>query len=202
MCRFRTERELSRTSLKQVRVLHFGLSAASPATIRKAHAVQAVAALQTEYSLMNRDPENNGLLNGCEERGIGFVSWADRHGLPDTTLNADTKFDAKSDLRGGFNCFKPETIAAKKPLVDRIAQLAQKKKVTMAQLSLAWLLARKSFIVAIPGTGNVQHLHENIGASVTVLTFADLKEIESALSDLAVHGGRMNAEQMKVVKAY
>jgi aryl-alcohol dehydrogenase-like predicted oxidoreductase len=189
--------------IKAGKVLHFGLSEASPATIRKAHAVQPVAALQTEYSLMNRDPENNGLLDTCEELGIGFVPWGPiGMGYLTQTLNADTKFDSKSDLRAGFDRFKPETIAANKPFVDRITQLAQKKKVTTAQLSLAWLLARKPFIVPIPGTGKVQHLHENIGASLIVLTHADLQEIEGALSDLAVHGGRMNAEQMKVVEAY
>ena len=94
-----------------------------------------------------------------------------------------------------------ETLAANKPFIDRIAQLAQKKKATTAQLSLAWLLASKPFIVPIPGTGKVQHLQENIGASSILLTAEDLRGIESALSDLAVHGGRMNAEQMKIVEA-
>ena len=115
-------------------------------------------------------------------------------------LNADTGFDPKSDLRAWFDRFKPETLAANKPFVDRIAQLAREKKATTAQLSLAWLLAQRPFIVPIPGTGKVQHLQENIGASSIVLTKADLIEIASALSELAVHGGRMNAEQMKVVE--
>jgi aryl-alcohol dehydrogenase-like predicted oxidoreductase len=188
--------------IKAGKVLHFGLSEACPTTIRKAHAVQPVTALQTEYSLMNRDPETNGLLDTCEELGIGFVPWGPMGmGYLTQEITADTRFDAKSDLRAGFDRFKPESLAANKPFVDRITQLAQKKKATTAQLSLAWLLARKPFIVPIPGTGKVKHLQENIGASLIVLTAADLKEIESALSDLAVHGGRMNAEQMKAVEA-
>ena len=183
------------------KVLHFGLSEASAATIREAHAVQPVAALQTEYSLMNRDPEKNGLLDTCEELGIGFVPWGPMGmGYLTQKLNADTKFDPQSDLRAGFDRFKPETLLANKPFVDCIARLAQKKKATPAQLSLAWLLARKPFIVPIPGTGKLQHLQENIGALSIVLTAEDLKEIETALSDLAVHGGRMNAEQMQVVE--
>jgi aryl-alcohol dehydrogenase-like predicted oxidoreductase len=183
------------------KVLHFGLSEASAATIRKAHAVQPVAALQTEYSLMNRDPEKNGLLDTCEELGIGFVPWGPMGmGYLTQKLNADTKFDPNSDLRAGFDRFKPETLLANKPFVDCIARLAQKKKATPAQLSLAWLWARKPFIVPIPGTGKLQHLQENIGALSIVLTAEDLKEIETELSDLAVHGGRMNAEQMQVVE--
>ena len=184
------------------KVLHFGLSEASPATIRRAHAVQPVTALQTEYSLMNRDPEKNGLLTTCEELGIGFVPWGPiGMGYLTQKLNADTKFDPASDLRAGFDRFKPAAIAANKPLVDRIAQLAQKNKATTAQLSLAWLLAQRPFIVPIPGTAKVQHLQENIEASSVLLTVDDLKEIESALSNLSVHGGRMNEEQMKVVQA-
>ena len=183
------------------KVLHFGLSEASPNTIRKAHAVQPVAAVQTEYSLMNRDPENNGLLDTCEELGIGFVPWGPMGmGYLTRKLSAATRFDPKTDLRAGFDRFKPQTLAANEPFVDRIAQLAQKKKATTAQLSLAWLLAQRPFIVPIPGTGKTQHLHENIGASAIELTAADLTEIRDALLDLAVHGGRMNAEQMKVVE--
>jgi len=184
------------------KVLHFGLSEASPTTIRKAHAVQPVTALQTEYSLMNRDPEKNGLLATCQELGIGFVPWGPMGmGYLTQKLNADTKFDPKSDLRAGFDRFKPAAIAANKPFVDRITQLAQRKKATTAQLSLAWLLAQKPFIVPIPGTAKVEHLEENIEASNVLFTAEDLKEIESALSNLRVHGGRMNQEQMKVVQA-
>jgi len=184
------------------KVLHFGLSEASPHTIRKAHAVQPIAALQTEYSLMNRDPEKNGLLATCAELGIGFVPWGPI-GMGYLTQNLDpqTRFDPKSDLRSGFDRFQPESIAANKPFVDRITELAKSKGATTAQLSLAWLLAKKPFIVPIPGTGKVKHLEENIETVNLVLTAEDLKEIDRALSELTVHGGRMNEQQMQVVES-
>ena len=178
------------------KVLHFGLSEASPSTIRKAHAVQPVAALQTEYSLMNRDPESNGLLATCEELGIGFVPW----GYLRQKLDGQTAFDPKSDLRSTFERFQPETIVANKPFVDRITELARTKGATTAQLSLAWLLAQKPFIVPIPGTGKVKHLQENIESTKLVLTADELKEINEALSELKVHGGRMNEQQMRIVE--
>jgi aryl-alcohol dehydrogenase-like predicted oxidoreductase len=184
------------------KVLHFGLSEASPSTIRKAHAVQPVAALQTEYSLMNRDPEENGLLATCEELGIGFVPWGPMGmGYLTQGLDVQTKFDPKSDLRSGFERFQPESIAANRPFVDRITELAKRKGATSAQLSLAWLLAQKPFIVPIPGTGKVKHLEENIEAANLVLTAEDLKEIDRTLSVFRVHGGRMNEQQMKVVES-
>jgi aryl-alcohol dehydrogenase-like predicted oxidoreductase len=184
------------------KVLHFGLSEASPSTVRRAHAVQPVAALQTEYSLMNRDPEENGVLDTCEELGIGFVPWGPMGmGYLTQRLDAETSFDLKSDLRSGFDRFQPESIAANKPFVDRITELAKGKGATTAQLSLAWLLAKKAFIVPIPGTGKVEHLEENIEAANLVLTAEDLKEIDSALSEFKLHGGRMNEQQMMVVEA-
>src|ERR1700744_5745515 len=183
------------------KVLHFGLSEASAKTIRRAHAIQPVAALQTEYSLMNRDPESNGLLATCEELGIGFVPWGPMGmGYLTQNLDAQTAFDPKSDLRSTFDRFQPETIAANKPFVDRITELARAKGDTTAQLSLAWLLAQKPFIVPIPGTGKVKHLHENIDSTRLVLTADDLKEIDRALAELKVHGGRMNEQQMSVVE--
>ena len=183
------------------KVLHFGLSEASPSTIRKAHAVQPVAALQTEYSLMNRDPESNGLLATCEELGIGFVPWGPMGmGYLTQNLDAHTAFDPKSDLRSTFDRFQPETIAANKPFVDRITELARTKGATTAQLSLAWLLAQKPFIVPIPGTGKVKHLQENIDSTKLVLTANDLKKIDEALAGFKVHGGRMNEQQMSVVE--
>jgi aryl-alcohol dehydrogenase-like predicted oxidoreductase len=183
------------------KVLHFGLSEARPHTIRKAHAVQPVAALQTEYSLMNRDPEKNGLLDTCEELGIGFVPWGPiGMGYLTQNLDAQTKFDPKSDLRSGFDRFRPENITANKPFVDRITALAKKKDATTAQLSLAWLLAQKPFIVPIPGTGKVQHLQENIESTRLILTAEDMKEIVRALSEFEVHGGRMNEQQMTILE--
>ena len=183
------------------KVLHFGLSEANASTIRKAHAVQPVAALQTEYSLMNRDPETNGLLSTCEELGIGFVPWGPiGMGYLTQKLEAQTELDPKSDLRSTFERFQPETIAANKPFVDRITDVARSKGATTAQLSLAWLLAQKSFIVPIPGTGKVKHLQENIEAVNLVLSPDDLEEIDGTLAELKVHGGRMNEQQMAVVE--
>jgi aryl-alcohol dehydrogenase-like predicted oxidoreductase len=183
------------------KVLHLGLSEASPSTIRKAHAVQPVTALQTEYSLMNRDPESNGLLETCEELGIGFVPWGPMGmGFLTQKLVTQTAFDPKSDLRATFDRFQPETIKANKPFLDRITELARTKGATTAQLSLAWLLAQKPFIVPIPGTGNVKHLQENIESTKLVLTADDLKEMDRALAELKVHGGRMNEQQMSVVE--
>jgi aryl-alcohol dehydrogenase-like predicted oxidoreductase len=183
------------------KVLHFGLSEANPSTIRRAHAVQPVAALQTEYSLINRDPESNRLLETCEELGIGFVPWGPMGmGYLTQNLDAQTVFDPKSDLRSTFDRFQPETITANKPFVDRIRELARAKGATTAQISLAWLLAQKPFIVPIPGTGKVKHLLENIESTKIVLTAGDLEEIDGALAEYKVHGGRMNEQQMRVVE--
>lgn len=115
-------------------------------------------------------------------------------------LDAQTKLDPESDLRAGFDRFRPESMTANKPFVDRITDLAKKKGATTAQLSLAWLLAQRPFIVPIPGTGKVKHLHENIASTELVLTTEDMKEIATALSEFKVHGGRMNEQQMKIVE--
>jgi aryl-alcohol dehydrogenase-like predicted oxidoreductase len=122
--------------------------------------------------------------------GMGYLS-----GKIDTR----TKLDPKTDLRSGFDRFSPENIAANMPIVDSLKRFAKKKKATPAQISLAWLLAQKPFIVPIPGTSNIDHLNENLGAINVQLTPADLSEIETELSKIKVHGGRMNEEQMKVV---
>ena len=186
--------------IKEGKVLHFGLSEASAKTIRRAHAVQPVTAIQTEYSLMNRDPEQNGVLKACEELGIGFVPWGPvGMGYLTGKIDALTKLDPKTDLRSGFDRFIPENLAANKPIVDLLKQFAKRKNATPAQIALAWLLAQKPWIVPIPGTRNIDHLNENFGAINVQLTPADLSEIEIALSKIKVHGGRMNEEQMKVV---
>jgi len=186
--------------IKAGKVLNFGLSEASAKTIRRAHAVQSVTAVQTEYSLMQRDVENDGVLAACEELGIGFVPWGPiGQGYLTRKIDARTKFDPKMDLRSGFPRFSPENIAANMPMVDLIKRFAEKKNATPAQISLAWLLARKPFIVPIPGTRNIDHLNENLGATRVQLTPADLGEIDAAVSKIKVYGGRMNEEQMKVV---
>jgi aryl-alcohol dehydrogenase-like predicted oxidoreductase len=186
--------------IKAGKVLYFGLSEASAKTIRRAHAVQPVTAVQTEYSLMQRDPENNGVLATCEELGIGFVSWGPvGQGYLTRKIDVRTKFDPKMDMRSGFPRFSPENIAANMPMIDLIRRFAEKKNATPAQISLAWLLAQKLFIVPIPGTRNIDHLNENLGAINVQLTPSDLREIDTAVSEIKVHGGRMNEEQMKVV---
>jgi aryl-alcohol dehydrogenase-like predicted oxidoreductase len=186
--------------IKAGKVLYFGLSEASAKTIRRAHTVQPVTAVQTEYSLMQRDPEKNDVLATCEELGIGFVPWGPvGQGYLTGKIDARTKFDPKMDMRSGFPRFSPENIAANRPIVDLIRRFAEKRNATPAQISLVWLLAQNPFIVPIPGTRNIDHLNENLGAISVQLTSADLREIDAAFSKIKVHGGRMNAEQMKVV---
>jgi len=183
--------------IREGKVLRFGLSEASARTIRRAHAVQPVTAIQTEYSLMQRDPEKNGVLATCEELGIGFVPWGPvGQGYLSGKIDARTKFDPKMDMRSAFPRFSPENIAANLPIIDFLRSFAEKTNATPAQISLAWLLAQKPFIVPIPGTRNIDHLHENEAAINVRLTSEDLQQIDSALSKIKVHGGRMNEEQM------
>ena len=182
------------------KILHFGLSEASARTIRRAHAVQPVTAVQTEYSLMERDPERNGVLKACEDLGIGFVPWGPvGMGYLTGTMDARTKLDPKTDLRAGFTRFSPENLAANEPIVSLLRRVAAEKNATPAQVALAWLLAQKPWIVPIPGTRNIDHLTENLGAIEVQLTAADLREIETARSRITVHGGRMNEAQMAYV---
>jgi aryl-alcohol dehydrogenase-like predicted oxidoreductase len=151
--------------IKEGKVLHFGLSEASAKTIRRAHTVQPVTAIQTEYSIMTRDVEYNNVLKTCEELGIGFVPWGPvGMGYLTGKINAQTILDPKTDLRSGFDRFSPENIAANMPIVDLLKQFAEKKNATPSQIALAWLLAQKPFIVPIPGTRSVKHLEENLGA--------------------------------------
>jgi len=181
------------------KVLHFGLSEASAKTIRRAHAIQPVSAVQTEYSLMNRDVEQNGVLKTCGELGIGFVPWGPvGQGYLTVKIDARTKFDPK-DTRSEFPRFSSENITANMPIVDFLRQFSEKKNATPVQISLAWLLAQEPFIVPIPGTRSADHLHENLRAVDVQLTPADLREIDSALSKIEVHGGRMNEERMNAV---
>src|SRR6201988_1362833 len=145
------------------KVLHFGLSEASAKTIRRAHAIQRVSAVQTEYSLMNRDVEQNGVLETCEELGIGFVPWGPvGQGYLTVKIDARTKFDPKMDVRSEFPRFSPENIAANMPIVDFLRQFSEKKHTTAVQLSLAWLLAQKRFFFPIPGTRSVNPRTENL----------------------------------------
>ncbi|WP_334146187.1 aldo/keto reductase [Hyphomicrobium sp.] len=185
--------------IQQGKVLHFGLSEASARTIRRAHAVQPVTAIQTEYSIMERSVEQNGVLQACEELGIGFVPWGPlgQGFLPGKLpLDAQAGFDAKTDLRKTFPRFSPEVMQANQPILDILKAFGKKKGATRAQIALAWLAAQKPWIVSIPGTTNLDHSRENLSSINVNLTPEDLREIESAFAQITVHGGRMDAKQM------
>ncbi|MBN3941093.1 MAG: aldo/keto reductase [Nostoc sp. NMS9] len=183
------------------KVLHFGLSEASAQTIRRAHAVQPVAATQSEYSFMERSPEKNGVLKACEELGIGFVPWGPvGMGYLTGQIDALKKFDPKADLRFAMERFSPENLAANAPIVDVLRTFADKKYATPAQIALAWLLAQKPFIVSIPGTRNLNHLEENMGAINVDLTPADIRELEAAFAKIKVHGGRLNEMHRQIIE--
>ncbi|HEY5704036.1 MAG TPA: aldo/keto reductase [Terrimicrobiaceae bacterium] len=182
------------------KVLHFGLSEASASTIRRAHAVQPVTAIQSEYSFMERAPEKNGVLQTCGELGIGFVPWGPV-GLGYLTgrVNAKTVLDPKTDLRSQFDRFTPENLQANRPIVEILTRFADQKNATPSQIALAWLLAQEPWIVPIPGTRNHEHLAENLGAIDVELTPEDIREMATAFSKLTVHGGRMSEKHMEAV---
>jgi aryl-alcohol dehydrogenase-like predicted oxidoreductase len=171
------------------KVKHFGLSEAGVQTIRRAHAVQPVTAVQSEYSLWWRAPEAE-LLPTLEELGIGFVPFSPLgKGFLTGKIDESTTFD-KSDFRNIVPRFSPEARKANQVLVDLLAEIAQRKKATSAQIALAWLLAQKPWIVPIPGTTKLQRLKENVGATSLELTAQDLCEIEDAASSVEVQGAR------------
>ena len=171
------------------KVKHFGMSEAAAKTIRRAHAVQPVTAVQSEYSLWTRGPEAE-VLPTLEELGIGFVPYSPLgKGFLTGAMNENTKFES-TDFRSGLPRFKPEALKANQALVDLLGNIAQKKKATPAQIALAWLLAQKPWIVPIPGTTKLHRLEENIGAAAVELTAGDLREIESASSKIKVEGAR------------
>ncbi|HVR25357.1 MAG TPA: aldo/keto reductase, partial [Candidatus Polarisedimenticolia bacterium] len=175
--------------IQQGKVKHFGLSEAGAQTIRRAHAVQPVTALQSEYSLWWRQPEEV-VLPTIEELGIGFVPFAPLgKGFLTGKINEDTKFD-NTDFRNTIPRFNPENRKANQGLVDLLSKFAEKRKVTPAQLALAWLLAKKPWIVPIPGTTKLHRLEENLGAANVELTPEDLRAIESASSNIKVEGAR------------
>jgi len=180
--------------IEQGKVKHFGLSEAGEQTIRRAHTVQPVAALQSEYSLWWREPETNGVLAACEELGIGFVPFSPLgKGFLTGKIDENTKFES-SDMRGStFPRFTAENRKANQVVVDLLTRIAADKKATPAQIALAWLLARKPWIVPIPGTTKLHRLAENLGAVDVELTANDLREIEDAAARITVHGDRYPA---------
>jgi aryl-alcohol dehydrogenase-like predicted oxidoreductase len=175
--------------IQEGKVKHFGLSEPGVQTIRRAHAVQPVTAVQNEYSLWWRKPEEE-VLPTLEELGIGFVPFSPLgRGFLTGKMNENTTFDS-SDLRGTLPRFTPEARKANQALVDLLGQIAERKKATPAQIALAWLLAQKPWIVPIPGTTKLPRLEENIGAASIELTSDDVRKIENAASQITVQGAR------------
>ncbi len=183
--------------IQQGKVKHFGLSEAAAKTIRRAHAVQPVTAVQSEYSLWTRGPEKE-VLQTLEELGIGFVPYSPLgKGFLTGKINENTTFDS-SDFRNTLPRFTPEARKANQALVDLLGKIGERKKATPAQIALAWLLAQKPWIVPIPGTTKLRRLEENIGAAAVELTSDNLREIETAASKITVQGARYpeHIEQM------
>ena len=184
--------------IQQGKVKHFGLSEAGVQTIRRAHAVQPVVALQSEYSLWWREPEAE-VIPTLQELGIGFVPFSPLgRGFLTGKISEDTQFD-KTDFRNVVPRFTAENRKANQALVDLIGRFAQQKKATPAQIALAWLLAQKPWIVPIPGTTKLHRLEENIGAAAVEPTPEDLRQLETAASEIAVQGARYPEELQKLV---
>lgn len=184
--------------IKEGKVKYFGLSEAGVKTIRKAHAVQPVAALQSEYSLWWRQPEEE-LLPTLEELGIGFVPFSPLgKGFLTGKIDENTKFDS-TDFRNIVPRFSPEARKANQSMVDLLAKIASKKNATSAQVALAWLLAQKPWIVPIPGTTKLHRLEENIGSVNIEFTADELREIDNASAEIKVHGERYPEQLQKLV---
>lgn len=178
------------------KVRHFGMSEPGAQTVRRAHAVQPVTALQNEYSLWTRGPETNGILDVCEELGIGLVPYSPLgKGFLTGAMSKDTKL-GEGDFRAILPRFTPEAMEKNQALVDLLKRIAADKQATPAQIALAWLLAQRPWIVPIPGTTKLHRLEENLGAADVVLTEADLAEIRQALAEIDVEGERYPAHLM------
>jgi aryl-alcohol dehydrogenase-like predicted oxidoreductase len=181
------------------KVRHFGLSEPAAATVRRAHAVQPVTALQNEYSLWTRGPESNGIFEACEELGIGLVAYSPLgKGFLTGAISADTKL-GENDFRKLLPRFTPEAMEKNQALIDLLKRIAGDRKVTPAQIALAWILAQKPWIVPIPGTTRLARFEENIAAADLELTSGDLGAIKRALSDIAVEGERYPAHLMATI---
>jgi len=176
--------------IAQGKVKHFGLSEPGAQTVRRAHAVQPVAALQNEYSLWTRGPETNGILEACEELGIGVVAYSPLgKGFLTGAMSKDTKI-GDNDFRKNLPRFTPEAMEKNQALVDLLKRIAGENKATPAQIALAWLLAQKPWIVPIPGTTKLHRLEENLGAANVKLTAGDLAGIKRAAAEIQIEGER------------
>jgi aryl-alcohol dehydrogenase-like predicted oxidoreductase len=183
--------------IQQGKVKHFGLSEAGVKTIRRAHAVQPVTAVQSEYSLWFREPERE-VLPALEELGIGFVPYSPLgRGFLTGKIDENTTFDS-ADFRSGLPRFTPQARKANQAVVDLLGRIAEKKKATPAQIALAWLLARKPWIVPIPGTTKLHRLEENVGAAAIELTPENLAEIDRAAMKIPVQGDRYPEELQRM----
>jgi aryl-alcohol dehydrogenase-like predicted oxidoreductase len=183
--------------IQQGKVKHFGLSEAGAKTIRRAHAVQPVTVVQSEYSLWTRDPEAE-VLPTCEELGIGFVPFSPLGaGFLTGKIDTNTTFQS-SDFRNSSPRFTPENRTANQALVDLLSKVAEQKRATPAQIAIAWLLAQKPWIVPIPGTRKLERVEENIGAVAVELTPHDLSQIEAAASKITVQGARLPEASLKL----
>ncbi len=184
--------------IREGKVKHFGLSEAGVQAIRRTHAVQPITALQSEYSLWWREPEEE-ILPACEELGIGFVPFSPLgKGFLTGKIDETTSFDS-SDFRNTVPRFTPENRKANQALVDLLGEIATRKKATPAQIALAWLLAQKPWIVPIPGTTKRHRLDENLGAAAIQLSTDDLQEIDRAAAQIEVHGARYPDHLQKLV---
>ncbi|WP_313392156.1 aldo/keto reductase [Sphingobium yanoikuyae] len=188
-----------RDLIAEGKVRHFGMSEPSAATLRKAHAVQPVSALQNEYSLWTRGPETNGILDTCEELCIGLVPYSPLgKGFLTGAMGKDTKLDA-GDFRSRLPRFTPEAMAKNQALVDLLTRIGASKGATTAQIALAWLLARKPWIVPIPGTTKLHRMEENAGAADIEMTEADVAEIQRAAAEIVIEGDRYPPELQAMV---
>src|SRR4051794_7565405 len=179
------------------KVKHFGLSEPGAETVRRAHAVQPITAIQNEYSLWTRGPETNGILDACEELGIGFVPYSPLgKGFLTGAMSKETKL-GEGDFRKILPRFTPEAMEKNEALVDLLKRIASEKNATPAQIALAWLLAQKPWIVPIPGTTKLHRLEENLAAADVALTGGDLDEIERAAAEIEVEGERYPEHLLK-----
>jgi aryl-alcohol dehydrogenase-like predicted oxidoreductase len=178
--------------IQEGKIRHYGLSEAGAATIRRAHAVHPVAAVQNQYSIWTREPEAE-VIPLCEELGIGFVPWGPLGtGFLTGTIDTSTKFDSATDLRANFPRFTQEAIKANMPVVEVLRSFAAERNATPVQVALAWLLAQKPWIVPIPGMDKIAYIDDNIKAIDLELTAADIENINAKMAQIQVQGGRLD----------
>lgn len=184
--------------IQEGKIRYFGLSEAGSATIRRAHAEQPVAAIQNEYSLWTRDPETE-VISTCQELGIGLVAWGPLgKGYLTGTIPLSATF-RKDDLRSTMPRFTPKAMAANRPVVELLERVAKRKGVRPGQVALAWLLSRKAWILPIPGTTNINHMVENLGALDIALTAADIQEIEAGYAGITIQGARSSEAVLALI---